>query len=359
MAKMLYSLPAIALLICGCSDSMRDRFTPFPDALGSANDIAVIADQELWEGPVGDTLRYYFESAYLLLPQPEPIFNLRHFTPLELRVEPVRKELRTYLMIGHLEDSLGASALIRSHLSLSRQGDHFRERDYHTRIGRDKWARGQLIVYLYGRDQSALMRAIPDRFPAIASRINDFDRSQIDANTYLQGVNEEIQSLLVDKYGFRLKVPGDYLVAIDAEDATWIRKDTENLISNLIFHKLPYTEPEQLSKSGLKAIRNELGQQYISSSEPGTYMVINDEDLPLLIFNKTVDDQFALEARGIWELENAFMGGPFISYLIHNPATQSLIFIDGFVHAPGVPKRDLMQQLEHVISSFEFVQADG
>ena len=71
-------------------------------------------------------------------------------------------------------------------------------------------------------------------------------------------------------------------------------------------------------------------------------------------FVKTINNNYALEARGVWELENDFMGGPFISYLIHNPQKGELLFIDGFVYSPGERKREYMQHLEHIISSVEF-----
>jgi hypothetical protein len=48
------------------------------------------------------------------------------------------------------------------------------------------------------------------------------------------------------------------------------------------------------------------------------------------------------------------MGGAFVSYLIHNPEKEELLFIDGFVYAPGKEKRNFMQQLEFIISTVEF-----
>ena len=54
------------------------------------------------------------------------------------------------------------------------------------------------------------------------------------------------------------------------------------------------------------------------------------------------------------DIANDYMGGPFISYLIHNPKKNELLFIDGFMHAPGEEKRDHMQELEHIITSVTF-----
>ena len=64
-----------------------------------------------------------------------------------------------------------------------------------------------------------------------------------------------------------------------------------------------------------------------------------------------IDNQYAVEARGIWEIANDYMGGPFISYTIHNPQTNELLYLDGFVHAPGKEKRNFMQQLEKIFTT--------
>ena len=82
-------------------------------------------------------------------------------------------------------------------------------------------------------------------------------------------------------------------------------------------------------------------------------MRINDVDLPMFTKVTQVDDKYALEARGIWEIANDYMGGPFVSYLIHSPKRNELIFIDGFLHAPGEDKRNFMQYLEHVLETVE------
>ncbi len=83
-------------------------------------------------------------------------------------------------------------------------------------------------------------------------------------------------------------------------------------------------------------------------------MRINDVDLPMFTYVKTINNRYAIEARGIWELENDYMGGPFISYLIHNPDKNELLFLDGFVYAPQEDKRNYVQYLEHLLSNVKF-----
>ncbi|MEL6922840.1 MAG: DUF4837 family protein, partial [Bacteroidota bacterium] len=69
---------AVGMLLSACSMDAPSLGVA-PQAFGKTNQINIVADKDIWDGPVGDTLRNYFSSPFLLLPQPEPIFDLRHF----------------------------------------------------------------------------------------------------------------------------------------------------------------------------------------------------------------------------------------------------------------------------------------
>ncbi len=342
-------------ILTSCADEMGRKLEAPANAFGKANEITVIADKDLWEGAVGDTFRFYFNSAYLILPQPEPIFDIRHYTPEELNEAPTRKELRTYVLLGNVEDTNSPTSRLiindigSESIRSSKEGQGFK-----TKVGRDKWAQGQLLIYLFDFSHDDLIENIKKNFPAAAQRINDADSKQIEAATYQAGENKTLSGELKGKMGVNLRLPADYVAVVNESDMVWLRKETEFISSNIMLHKIPYTDKSQLSKEGIKAIRDSLGRKYVSTDIEGTFMRINDVDLPMFTKAVTLNNNYALEARGIWEIVNDFMGGPFISYLIHNAETNELLFVDGFVHAPGKKKRKYMQYLELVLESVKF-----
>ncbi|MEL7161115.1 MAG: DUF4837 family protein, partial [Bacteroidota bacterium] len=99
--------------------------------------------------------------------------------------------------------------------------------------------------------------------------------------------------------------------------------------------------------------RDRVGREYISSTLANTYMKVNDTDLPLFTSNTELNGAFAIEGRGIWEMENDFQAGPFISYLINDEKGRQLILVDGFVLAPGEKKREFMGEVEQVLRTAE------
>lgn len=344
------------LLLAGCASDVGDKFQAPKHAFGSANGICVVADQELWDSPVGDSIRYYFAAAYPILPQPEPIFDLRHYTPEELNSDPYRKELRSYLIVGDIQDkSSSTMKTISQDLGPEKMRKANEQSDYNVKVGYDKWAKGQILVYMFAQTEQALITALKRNYPAIANKFQEADKAQIDATIYFGGEEKNIASKIESNFGLQLRIPNDYIVAVDQPGTMWLRKETEVLSSNIFIHKMPYTSEKQLTKENIKAIRDTLGRDFVSTSIENTYMRTNDVDLPMITKPINLNGAYAIEARGIWDIVNDYMGGPFLGYLILNETKNELIYIDCFVHAPAKKKRDYIMHLEYIISSSKFL----
>ncbi len=353
--KGLFVLALAAFISTSCSEEARTRLSAKTNAFGKANHVVVVADKDVWEGEIGDTFRFYFSSAFLILPQPEPILDLKHFTPLDLEKDPIRKELRTYIYLGDMTDKSSAtSALMQEDVGSERIRGAKEGKGYGNIQKRDKYAFGQLNVFMYGTNKETLLANIKNNYSTILKRIKENDMELIAANIYAGGESRKAVENIDSSMGLKLKVPADYFVAMEEENTMWIRKMTKEFSSNIILHKLPYTAKEQLSYEGIKSLRDSITKQYVSSDVESSYMLVNDQDLPMFVKNVQINDFFAVEAKGIWELNNDYMGGPFISYLVHNPNNNALYLLDGFVFAPSKKKRELMQYLEHILNTVEF-----
>ncbi|MCO6487793.1 MAG: DUF4837 family protein [Phaeodactylibacter sp.] len=348
-------LNALFLLLTGCTEDARRGLSPIPTAFGNLNEIVVVMDADMWDGAVGDTLRYYYSAAYPLLPQPEPIFDLRHFTPLELSQDPLRKELRTYLVVGNLSDrDSPATKMIVNDIGEEKARKAKEDKEYNSAIGRDKWAKGQLLIYEFGYSEDELIAILKENFPAVRKRVNQHDSKKVDAYVYLNGENKRLEEEVKEDINVSMRIPSDYFLALNDDNIIWMRRETDETSSNIILKKIPYTDRSQLSKDNIIAIRDSIGRQYISSTLPGTYMQTNDVDLPVLTDVTKINGYYTLEARGIWEIVDDYMGGAFMSCLILNPNSNELLFVDGFLHAPGEDKRDIMQYIEHIIRTIKF-----
>lgn len=325
-----------------------------PGSFGKLNQINVIADEYIWDGTVGDTFFYYFESPYPIMPSPEPLFDLRFFTVEQIKADEMRQQLRTYIVLADLSKTESpVTQMVKEDLGVEKFEKALRDSSFNSLLGQDKWARDQLIIYLFGNGEQALIESIVKNFPAAATRIKRHDEPQLESNIYAARKNDiGIQNLIMEWYGLEMRIPTDYKKVLSDEKNhfLWLRKDTKEDILNILFTKIPYRSAEQFERDSIIAIRDFLGKSYISSEIAGSYMKTNVIDLPIYeqVF-KLVGKAYAKELRGIWEMENDFKGGPYFSYLIHNEKTSELIFIDAFIFAPGKSKRNFMQQMEYII----------
>ncbi|MEL6389263.1 MAG: DUF4837 family protein [Bacteroidota bacterium] len=349
----LHSVALLVLLLIACNSPSGDsRFKVKSKALGVMNDLVIVSDDTVLQTAIADTIEKYYVGFYPITPRPEPIFDVRYYTLQELNSEPLRKELRTYLVLCDLSDEDSPiTRMVREDLGSERVLRAAQEDNYNTSIGRDKWATGQIVMYVFANGVENLGKALADNFDAIAARINDHDSQQLFQLTYGRGENRGLANELRERFGATILFPNDYREALDMESLNgmrWMRKDTKDGAANIAITTYDYTGPEMLTKEAAKARFNNFGLN-VSSSEPNTYVVINDVDLPMLTFDRIQDNHFMREYRGIWEMENDFLGGPFQSYAIVNEEEGKLLSIDAFIYDPKNEKRNMMQQIDAIV----------
>lgn len=355
LMNILKSLVAYSLLLIifsGCNEELARKYEAKPTALGRLNEIVIISDQSLLDSPIKDTTIYYFESSYPIMPTPEPMFDLRFFSLKDLEYEPLRKELRTYVLLANLDDMESlATQMVRNDLGEER----FRQAkagNITSSVGRDKWAKNQIVIYLFGNGMDDLAKTIKKSYSAVAKRINEHDKQQLASSVYaVKQENLGLTRKIEERYGVEVLIPGDYLVAIEdtKNDFLWLRKDTKDAILNMTISKLPYSGPKMLEKTFINQHRDKIGKQYITSTTPGSYLVTNTDDLPTYEYVGEKDGMYLKEYRGIWEMTDDYMGGPYVTYAIVNEGKSELVIINTFVYAAGKEKRNYIQQLEYIV----------
>ncbi len=351
---LLFSLLVTSLSGCFSGEGVTVK----PTALGVMNEITVVCDQSMWSGIVGQAVENTLGGVYPITPRPESMFDLRYYSPEQLRADHHRRQLRTYLIIGNLSDSNSVTTdIIKNDLGSERVERVKADSTFRTSIGRDKWAFGQLVIYLFGNTDEEIVKALKDNFGGISSKVNNHDAKQLYQYTYARGKNPGISRMLTERYGITLDIPVTYQVALDSlneDKLLWLRKDIESGIVNLVFREYPYRNTDQLDKDYIRQRFDSFGRKFVTSDTPNSYLVSNPNDLPVLEFNRTISGHYVKEVRGIWEMVNEFLGGPYQSYAIVNEHTGKLLIVDGFILMPGLSKRNLMQEIDLIVNSIKW-----
>ena len=61
-----------------------------------------------------------------------------------------------------------------------------------------------------------------------------------------------------------------------------------------------------------------------------------------------------VETRGLWEVYNDYMGGPFVSHSFYSKDGKDIIVLEAWVYAPKYDKRQYLRQTESLLYSFEW-----
>ena len=121
-------------------------------------------------------------------------------------------------------------------------------------------------------------------------------------------------------------------------------RNTSDVSLSFVIYSYPYTDKNTFTKDFFVHKRDSVMKMNIPGSKEGQYMATDAKYVD--VKNITVRGEYALEARGLWYMENDMMGGPFVSHARVDRPNGRVVVVEAFVYAPEKKKRDLMRQLE-------------
>lgn len=337
--KKLFVAFITGLALCtSCSKEAGEAL--MPEATGAPYDLYIVIPEELKpvyaddalgnkhqvnQTPLYDSLHAVFEYPMEGTPNGDEYFYVSHILP-EHFVRNIR--------------SLGNVVLLNI--------DPDNSSEPVIKLEKDKYARGQVIVKMYGRDQQSiadyimlLQEGLRNVFVkaeinrAMAKLEKDHALTQEDRLMKLQNVSMNIP--------FAIKKGG-----IGASDSTffWVTDDYMDRQSHIIVYSVPYTDANIFSLEGAVAVRDSVLKANIEGGGEGSYMTTNKKIVLPEYKALNVGGKYVGELRGMWRMENGLMAGPFICHMRLDELNKRVVFAEGFVYAPNDGKRRLIRNLE-------------
>ena len=321
MNKTLFLWLFVACLVSSCSFK-KDRL---PDDSSSAaiNTIAVIIDDQLWNGEVGDSIRNKFASPVLGLPQEEPLFTINQY--------PVK------LFEGFSTDS-------RNIIIVKKDNENKFE------IKKNEFATPQNAFHISGKTSFEIIDILEKNAPDIIKKMRAIEivhNQKIIKDSLLN--TKKIQK----KFNIDLLIPSKYEYVMRRRNFIWLKSEIVSGNKSLIIYQIPLKSirPNNAVSDVVK-VRDSIGRLYIHGSAYNTQMVTEEAYSPY--FSKIIlNGDKTYETKGTWQMKNDFMSGPFINYVIFDKLHRRLLVLEGFCYAPSKEKRDLMFELESIIKSIK------
>lgn len=323
MKKLLYILTGIVVL----SSCHTSSDTLLPRISGRSGEIIVVIDKSRWEGAVGDTLRKYLAAPFKVLPQEEPKFDL--VSVPKTAFTDIFKTHRNILFI-EVRNNVVPQLL----------------------AGNNKWASPQSVFEFQAPSDTAMTNLIVREADNLSRLVENAERKRLmDVNA--GNKNGEIAEALKSKFSIDLVVPAGYTLDVDTTDFVWISEESGGATFGLLVYSFPYTDAQTFTYTYLLNKRTEFTRKFVPGTVPGSYMSVEPALKPLFETYKLRNKLFIAELRGLWKLENGFMGGPFINISTPDTLRQRVVCIDGFVFAPNIEKRNYMRQIESILYSLQ------
>ena len=314
----------IIFTLSSCEDSGNSGKRTLSSSSGNINNLTVVVNNDLWEASVGETIRNILAAPIDGLPQEEPLFS-----------------------IGQMPTAVFSDFTTKGRIILKIE----KGKDANIKFAENVFARPQKVVVVTGKTNPEINKILNDNASKI---ISVFKNAEITEKQ--RRIKKSLSNSDVVEKGFNatLDIPSVYRVAKEEKGFLWLRKDIKTGTTNIMIYEIPI---DAISKSEntiseIIKIRDSVGKVHIPGPTEGSYMITEKAYRPSL-YKTIVDNKPTFQTKSTWEVENAFMAGPFANYAIEDKTNNRYLVIEGFAFAPSVQKRDYMFELEAIIRSLK------
>lgn len=323
-----------------------------PAAQGGNGEILILMDSAKWEGQLGDTIRHIFREEMKGLPRPEPLFDAKFVLPRQFN--STLKKAKNIVFITVLDDDSRDSRRLKGYFTPQSLKQIQEDTTRFMYSKRDEFARGQIVMHLFARDEQVLMNRLSDS----KQRIRDFWEQQEQERVeeeVLRRTQKKLEKQLADSFYFNMKIPFGYEIALLKEDFIWLRLLDSKVDKSLFVYFEPYRDAAIFQPDKLIGFRDIIGKKYIYGSDESNSYMVTETLLPPYVESINYDGIYAMKMQGLWRLENKSMGGPFTSYTLVDESRNRICHVEGFIYAPGKDKRDPMVEIQTILRTFRII----
>ncbi|MBR1956873.1 MAG: DUF4837 family protein [Bacteroidales bacterium] len=321
------------LTIASCSEEKRKKAL-LPNISGKAGEVIVVIDKGLWEGSIGTVLRDTLTADCPFLPQREPMYNLVDVAPSGFNN---MFQIHRNIIVINVSSSVTEPGVV---------------------IRKDVWAAPQCVIYINAADSETATELIKANSDKIVTTLEQAERDRVIANAKkyeeraLAPATEEV-------IGGTPHYPSGYQLKKKTSDFVWITYAPQGTQQSILAFKYPVVEGEDMmSRTSLTENINLMLKENVPGMFENTYMTIASGITPSVKYLNYKGHAFA-EIRGLWDVYNDYMGGPFVAHAFYSQDGKDMIVLLAFVYAPKYDKRQYLRQVESILYSFEWAKNEN
>ncbi|VAW13583.1 hypothetical protein MNBD_BACTEROID01-403 [hydrothermal vent metagenome] len=314
-----------ALFIVSCTNPSGQVMKK--GATGKPGEMIVVISKESWESSPGNLIRETLGQPQLALPQEEPLFNLID-VPHEAFTDIFK--------------STGNIVITKISPTAEETGIAFQN---------DVWARPQATVKISAKNSEEFNDLFTENSDKILAYFLHAEKKRL-MDSYKKIPEKAVLNTL-QKHGISMYVKPGFIIAKEKDDFFWFRYETPEISQGIFVYWFDYTSDSIFTSDFLVAKRDSLLRKYVPGPLEGGFMT-TETRVPQVFNIFEHNGNYAAEMRGLWKVENDFMGGPYILLAELDASSQRVVVADGYVYAPSKNKRNLLREVEAMIYSLKF-----
>jgi hypothetical protein len=319
----------ITLLFLFSCNSNQMKNPAMPSVIGAAGELLVVMDKADWQSKLGDTVRYFLAGQVPMVTQEEPYFNLSQV--METNFSGVFKSHRNILIVNIKPNAQPAFS-----------------------VREDVYASPQIVGYLVAPSVESMINLVSSQGESVRSKflLKEIDRW---IKVYQKSFDPKIADDLKQKQNYWISVPRGFHLDVNKNNFFWISSETPDYSLGIVGWDYTFTSKDQLTIENLIKKRNEVLKANLPGPVENSFMKTEE------IITPTTNEfmykgRYFLQMDGLWKLQNAFMGGPFVSFTTIDDQRKRIVTVEGFVYAPRKEKRNFLRQLQGIIYTLEVVK---
>ena len=303
----------LALTLAAALTACKTGAPLLPNVSGKAGEVLVVMEKSQWEDSLGAATRDLLASECPYLALSEPLYTLVNVTPSAFGdIFKVHRNI-VYFNVNAAVDS--ASVFYRHNV----------------------WAQPQCVIQLNAKDAEEAVRLMDGNSANILSAIEQAERDRVVANCIRyeeKSLGEEVSEI----FGGTMHFPMGYKLRKKTADFIWIADDKQYTMQDILIYSRSADGRTDFEPETIIRRRNEMARNNIPGMYENTWMTTAEFFTPQFE-NLGYKGRRFVQTRGYWEVENDYMGGPFVSHSFYSPDGRSVITAEAFIYSPKYDKR--------------------
>ena len=211
-------------------------------------------------------------------------------------------------------------------------------------LEKDLYARPQVVEGLYAPTDWAFVRLLEAHKKDILRHFNENEFAR-ERKFLEKNYNGTVMAQVKKQFGVSINVPQDVDDMKIGENFLWASASKKDFQQNVCIYTLPWS-----NNLSFEDVRDSVMKVNIPGDREDQWM--ETDRRTVMIDDITRTD--LLVVRGLWDMRNDAMGGPFVSYCYVDTIRNRFLIVEGFVFAPDKKKRPIIRQLEAALQTVKF-----